>query len=54
MLLYPLAFVGGAGNPNRMRDLDAEGQKRHWIFEIHFVDRSRQIGGFCEQLLTID
>jgi Xaa-Pro dipeptidase len=35
-------------NPNKMRGLDAEGQERHWIFEIHFVDRSRQIGGFYE------
>ena len=40
-------------NPNKMRGLDAEGQERHWIFEIHFVDRSRQIGGFYEELLTI-
>jgi hypothetical protein len=36
-----------------MRDLDPEGQERHWIFEIHFVDRARQIGGFYEELLTI-
>jgi Xaa-Pro dipeptidase len=40
-------------NPNRMRNLDAEGQERHWIFEIHFVDRARQIGGFYEELLTL-
>jgi|SRR5579862_4644981 len=40
-------------NPNRMRDLDAEGQERHWILEIHFVDRTRQIGGFYEELLTV-
>jgi Xaa-Pro dipeptidase len=40
-------------NPHRMRDLDAEGHERHWIFEIHFVDRARQIGGFYEELLTI-
>jgi Xaa-Pro dipeptidase len=40
-------------NPNRMRTPDARGQKRHWIFEIHFVDRPRQIGGFYEELLTI-
>ncbi len=41
-------------NPNRMRDLDAEGQQRHWILEIHFVDHARQIGGFYEELLTVD
>jgi Xaa-Pro dipeptidase len=40
-------------NPNRMRDPDAEGRERHWIFEIHFVDRARRIGGFYEELLTL-
>jgi Xaa-Pro aminopeptidase len=40
-------------NPNRMRGLNAEGRERHWIFEIHFVDRARQIGGFYEELLAI-
>jgi Xaa-Pro dipeptidase len=40
-------------NHNRMRTLDASGRKRHWILEIHFVDRARQIGGFYEELLTI-
>ena len=36
-----------------MRSLDEHGQKRHWILEIHFVDRERQIGGFYEELLTV-
>jgi Xaa-Pro dipeptidase len=40
-------------NPNRMRGRNAEGRERHWIFEIHFVDRARQIGGFYEELLTL-
>jgi Xaa-Pro dipeptidase len=40
-------------NPNRMRDPDPEGRERHWIFEIHFVDRARQIGAFYEELLTL-
>ena len=40
-------------NPNRMRNLDADGRKRHWILEIHFVDRALAIGGFYEELLTI-
>jgi Xaa-Pro aminopeptidase len=40
-------------NPNRMQTPDASGRKRHWIFEIHFVDRAQQIGGFYEELLTI-
>lgn len=37
----------------RMRSLDADGRRRHWILEIHFVDRERAIGGFFEELLTI-
>ncbi len=37
-----------------MHSLDEKGQSRHWILEIHFVDRERQIGGFFEELLTVD
>jgi hypothetical protein len=39
----------------RMRSTDEKGQLqlRHWILEIHFVDRKRRIGGFFEELLTI-
>ena len=37
----------------QMRSLDEDGQKRHWILEIHFVDREREIGGFFEELLTV-
>jgi Xaa-Pro dipeptidase len=40
------------GNDLSLRERDADGQPRHWILEIHFVDRQRQIGGFFEQLLT--
>lgn len=40
-------------NPNKMRGVDAQGQERHWILEIHFVDRARKIGGFYEELLTV-
>jgi Xaa-Pro dipeptidase len=40
-------------NQNRMRMPDASGRQRHWIFEIHFVDRAHEIGGFYEELLTI-
>ncbi|HTF05752.1 MAG TPA: M24 family metallopeptidase [Bacteroidia bacterium] len=39
-------------NPNDMFLPDANGNKRHWILEIHFVDREKKIGGFFEQLLT--
>jgi Xaa-Pro aminopeptidase len=38
----------------RMRSTDDKGQSRHWILEIHFVDRGSQIGGFFEELLTVD
>jgi len=37
----------------RMRSTDEKGQLRHWILEIHFVDRARQIGAFFEELLTV-
>lgn len=30
---------------------DKDGHARHWILEIHFVDRINNIGGFFEQLL---
>jgi Xaa-Pro dipeptidase len=36
-----------------MRSIDENGEKRHWILEIHFVDREREIGGFYEELLTV-
>jgi Xaa-Pro aminopeptidase len=37
----------------RMRSLDENGRMRHWILEIHFVDRKHEIGGFYEELLTV-
>jgi len=46
LYVHPKSYV-------RMRSLDEQGQKRHWILEIHFVDRKHEIGGFYEQLLTI-
>jgi Xaa-Pro aminopeptidase len=42
-------------HPDNHNDIflpDANGNKREWILEIHFVDRDKQIGGFFEQLLT--
>ena len=41
-------------HPENLIDMntpDKKGNTRHWILEIHFVDRDRQIGGFFEQLL---
>jgi len=31
---------------------DPQGNSRHWILEIHFVDKVNNIGGFFEQLLN--
>ena len=42
------------GNGVSLREPDAQGNTRHWILEIHFVDHSRRIGGFCEELLTVN
>ncbi len=42
------------GNSTSLREPDALGRPRHWILEIHFVDRRRAIGGFFEELLTVD
>jgi Xaa-Pro aminopeptidase len=42
------------GNSLSLREPDDAGRARHWILEIHFVDRQRQIGGFFEELLTVD
>ena len=39
-------------NHIRLADPDMEGRKRYWIYEIHFVDRARGIGGFFEQLVS--
>ena len=33
---------------------DPEGNDRHWILEIHFVDEVNQIGAFFEQLLFLN
>lgn len=41
-------------NNIRMRDSDKNGNCRDWILEIHFIDKVRQIGGFFEQLLTVN
>ena len=41
------------GNDVSLREPDETGAVRHWILEIHFVDRERQFGGFLEELLTV-
>jgi Xaa-Pro dipeptidase len=42
------------GNDQPLSAPDALGQPRHWILELHFIDRKKQIGAFVEQLLTLD
>jgi len=34
-----------------MNHTDSFGNERHWIYEIHFIDREKQIGGFFEQMM---
>ena len=41
------------GSTEPMRRTDRMGLPCHWILEIHFVDRDRQIGGFHEELLDL-
>lgn len=38
-------------NPNDIFLLDASGNKRHWILEMHFVDKENKIGAYFEQLI---
>ncbi len=41
-------------NHQDILQLDKYGNKRHWILELHFVDRKNNIGAFFEQLLTAE
>jgi Xaa-Pro aminopeptidase len=38
-------------NHNDMFLRDANGNERHWILELQFIDKEKQIGGYFEQLL---
>jgi len=38
-------------NHNDMFLRDADGNKRHWILELQFIDRDNEMGGYFEQLL---
>lgn len=38
-------------NPNDIFLPDEEGDQRHWILELQFVDSENEIGGYFEQLL---
>jgi Xaa-Pro dipeptidase len=50
----PNRFSIRSGNDVLLREPDAQGATRHWILEVHFIDRRREIGGFYEELLTVD
>lgn len=39
-------------NHTPLRSHSEDGLIRHWILEIHFVDRKHEIGAFFEELLT--
>jgi methionine aminopeptidase len=38
-------------NQNDMFQRDAHGNERHWILEMHFVDKKNKIAAYMEQLL---
>jgi len=40
-------------NHTCIRSRSSDGRIRHWILEIYFVDRKREIGAFFEELLTV-
>lgn len=46
-------FYISEANPTRLRGQDPFGRERHWILEIHFVDKTLGIGGFLEELMTL-
>jgi Xaa-Pro aminopeptidase len=41
-------------NQTDILQLDRHGNKRHWMLELHFVDKVNNIGAFFEQLLTAE
>lgn len=48
-----ISFYITEGNDSSMQSVDKNGHRRHWILEVHLVDRQLEIGGFMEQLLTV-
>lgn len=49
-----ITFYITIGNDKPLRSLDKDGKERHWILEIHLIDKENQIGRFFKQLLTAD
>jgi Xaa-Pro dipeptidase len=50
----PQYFSIRHGNSICLREPGENGAARHWVLEVHFIDRAREIGGFFEELLTVD
>lgn len=50
---YPRDGIADQNHHVPMRGRDSRGCEQHWILEIHYVDRARGIGAFCEELLTV-
>lgn len=46
-----LCFDAHPDNHQDILQKDNNGNDRHWMLELHFVDRKNKIGGFFEQLL---
>ncbi|ETS81495.1 hypothetical protein PFICI_06497 [Pestalotiopsis fici W106-1] len=42
------------GNNESLNTVGKDGNKRHWILEIHLRDTARGFGGFFEQILTAE
>jgi Xaa-Pro dipeptidase len=47
------SYIIAHGNTTLLRSALDNGQPRHWILEIHFLDPAMRYGAFCEELLTI-
>ena len=43
-----------SGNNEKMRSVGKDGHQRHWILEIHLRSLDEKLGGFFEQILTVD
>lgn len=49
-----LCFDVHPANHTDILQMDKHGNPRHWMLELHFVDRKINIGAFFEQLLKAE
>jgi Xaa-Pro aminopeptidase len=47
-----LCFDVHPDNQTDILQLDKDGNQRHWMLELHFVDKKNNIGAFFEQILV--